>query len=195
VKLTLFQHAWTARDYDPDGCAYGTEAEADAAEIRAARDLIGDDFSAEDLADAIEQHTSADDVSAERFAEIRAGADLTDEEAKMAAEELRGYDSAVYPTTVEIPDSALAALTPAPTGPTPGAALELGVVLARRVVENWAQGDLAGAVNALEEWADEVEGDFPDLDFSDDDEGDDDEADDEEPARDGMGARLDGLPG
>jgi hypothetical protein len=187
VKLTLFQHAWSARDLDPDGCAYGTEAEADAAEIRAARELV-EGFDADSLADAIQQHTSADDVSAERFAEIRAGADLDDEESKMAAEELRGYDSAVYPTTVEIPDSALATL--APTGPSAEAALELGVILARAVVENWAQGDLAGAVNALEEWADEVEGDFPALDFDDGDEADDD---DEEPARDGMGARLDGL--
>jgi hypothetical protein len=167
VKITLFQHAYSARDRDPDGCAYGTEAEADAAEILAARELV-EDFDADEIADAIEQHTSADDVSAERFAEIRDGADLTDAESKMAAEELRGYDSAVYPTTVEIPDSALAA--PAPTGPSAQAALELGVILARAVVASWERGDLAGAVNALDGWADEVADDFPDLDFSDDEE-------------------------
>lgn len=46
-------------------------------------------------------------------------------------------------------------------------ALACGVMLARRVLNNWESGDLAGAVNALREWADDVESDFPDLDYSD----------------------------
>lgn len=57
---------------------------------------------------------------------------------------------------------------------TLGVALAVGVVLSRRVVAQWSQGDLAGAVNALEEWADETESRFPALDFSDDAEDPDD---------------------
>lgn len=51
--------------------------------------------------------------------------------------------------------------------------LETGVINARRVVANWSSGDLAGAVNGLEEWAGMVETDFPELDLSDDDDAED----------------------
>jgi hypothetical protein len=79
-----------------------------------------------------------------------------------------------------------------PKGPSAEAALELGVVLARRVVANWSAGDLAAAVNALEEWADEVADDFPALDFADDDEESDDDDDADSPYCTGCGADLRG---
>lgn len=47
-------------------------------------------------------------------------------------------------------------------------AVEAGVVRARRVVAAWESGDLAGAINALEEWADDTVEAFPGLDYSDD---------------------------
>lgn len=56
--------------------------------------------------------------------------------------------------------------------------LRYGVMFARGVVKNWERGDLAGAVNGLDGWADDTEALFPDLDFV-DDEGDD--AEDDEP--------------
>lgn len=58
-------------------------------------------------------------------------------------------------------------------GISAGAMLETGVVLVRRALAAWQSGDLAGAVNALDEWADEVESNFPALDYADDDESDD----------------------
>lgn len=54
----------------------------------------------------------------------------------------------------------------APTGPSPGAALETGYAHALNVVANWSAGDLAGAVNGLEEWAEALPGLFPDLSFT-----------------------------
>lgn len=52
--------------------------------------------------------------------------------------------------------------------------LETGAALAMEVVGRWSSGDLAGAVNALEEWAGDVMTDFPGLDYEGDEEGEDD---------------------
>lgn len=48
-----------------------------------------------------------------------------------------------------------------------------GVAGAREVVANWSRGDLANAVNNLEEWADAMVETYPDMEPSDeeDDEG------------------------
>lgn len=53
--------------------------------------------------------------------------------------------------------------------------IEAGVFLALKVVENWSSGDLASAVNALEEWANLTKDAFPALDFTDDDDEEGDE--------------------
>jgi hypothetical protein len=183
MRLTLFQHAWKARDYDPDGAAYATEAEADAAEGNSARELLGEDFSGDDLADAIEEHTGADDVGADRLAEIRIGGRMTDAEAVMAAEELRGYDSAVYPISVEFEPAALLALVVGAQGeggPSARALLETGVFMADTVLSRWESGDLASAVNGLEEWASDVRTAFPALDYDDADAAGDEEYSDAE---------------
>lgn len=66
---------------------------------------------------------------------------------------------------------ALYALTGAQSDTSAGATLETGVVLARRAIAAWSGGDLAGALNALEAWADEVQAEFPGLDYDDADEG------------------------
>ena len=55
-----------------------------------------------------------------------------------------------------------------------------GVAAAREVVANWSGGDLAGAVNNLEEWADamvETYADMEETEEDDDEEDDGDEAD------------------
>lgn len=156
IKITLYQHAWKSKELDPDGCAFGTKAEAEAAEARCARDEL-DEFSADDIADAITEHVDADDIDDDRLAAIRAGADLTDAEAIMAAEEIRGYDSAIYPITVEL-DFATVAMEP-----NPFKGLEEGVGYAFGAVANWERGDLAGAVHALDGWAESMVEKFPDL--------------------------------
>jgi hypothetical protein len=76
-------------------------------------------------------------------------------------------------------DTLMAPAVPNAEGANMVAALEAGVMLARRAVENWASGDLSFAVNALEEWAEETADRFPHLDYSDGlepDEEDDDES-------------------
>jgi len=50
--------------------------------------------------------------------------------------------------------------------PSLGAALETGYAHALDVVAKWSAGDLAGAVNGLEEWAEELPRLFPDLEFT-----------------------------
>lgn len=57
-------------------------------------------------------------------------------------------------------------------GISAGAMLETGVVLVRRALAAWASGDLAAAINGLEEWAGDVESNFPALDYDDGDESD-----------------------
>lgn len=39
--------------------------------------------------------------------------------------------------------------------------LKIGIDIADDVVANWSEGDLAGAVNALEEWADNAKRQLP----------------------------------
>jgi len=62
------------------------------------------------------------------------------------------------------------------TGVSLGAALETGYAHALDVVAKWSAGDLAGAVNGLEEWAEALPEQFPDLEFT-PFEGDDGDAD------------------
>jgi hypothetical protein len=64
-----------------------------------------------------------------------------------------------------------------PSAPALSVALEAGVMLARRVAANWESGDLALAVGALEEWADDTADAFPTLDYSDGLEDDESDAD------------------
>ena len=49
-----------------------------------------------------------------------------------------------------------------------------GVLLAEGVITNWSGGDLAGAVNALEEWVEGMGGEYADMssEGAEDDEGD-----------------------
>lgn len=54
--------------------------------------------------------------------------------------------------------------------------LESGVAQAALIVERWASGDLAGAVNGLEEWANDVQAAFPDLDYTDEEAADEEDA-------------------
>ena len=51
-----------------------------------------------------------------------------------------------------------------------------GVAAGRAVVENWSSGDLAGAVNGLDGWVDEMVAEFPETGPLED--GDDEDADD-----------------
>jgi hypothetical protein len=149
VKLTLYQHAWKSKGLDPDGAAYGSKAEAEAAEFRRAHDEVeGDDYDGDDIANAITEHPRADEVSEDRLAAIREGADLTDDEAMIAAEELRGYDSAVYPITVEIDPKAVLE-----DADDIRQALETALTGVAGLLANWERGDLAGQVHALQGWA------------------------------------------
>lgn len=50
-----------------------------------------------------------------------------------------------------------------------------GVAAAREVVANWSGGDLAGAVNNLEEWADAMVETYADMEESTDEEDDEEE--------------------
>ena len=69
-------------------------------------------------------------------------------------------------------DSALARITGAKGGDVSAACyLESGVMLANEVTGRWSSGDLAGAVNALEEWAGDVQAEFPALDYDPDSDG------------------------
>lgn len=158
AKLTLYQHAWKSKELDPDGAAYGSEAEAQAAEYRCARDELNG-FEAADIAEAITEHPRADEVSDDRLAEIREGAELTDDEALIAAEELRGFDSAVYPITVEIDPKTLVE-----AADDVRQALETALSGVAGLLANWERGDLAGQVHALQGWADDTFTRFPDLD-------------------------------
>ncbi len=182
VTLTLFQHSWSAKGLDPDGAAYATEAEADAAEIAAARDQLNDE-SGDDIAEAITESADADEIDAARLDVIRAlGEDadtdaLTDRECVIAAESLRGYDSAVYPITVAFDLVTLLNAVKGETGAPVAHLLEAGHTAARAVVNRWESGDLAGAVHALEGWTYDLETDFPGLDYV-DTEADDEEDDD-----------------
>jgi hypothetical protein len=158
AKLTLYQHAWKSKELDPDGAAYGSEAEAQAAEYRCARDELNG-FEAADIAEAITEHPRADEVSDDRLAAIREGAELTDDEALIAAEELRGFDSAVYPITVEIDPKTLVE-----AADDVRQALETALSGVAGLLANWERGDLAGQVHALQGWADDTFTKFPDLD-------------------------------
>jgi len=175
MRLNLFQHAWSASDLDPDGAAYATKPEAEAAAADNARELLGEDYSGDDLADAILEHTSADDVGEARIAEIRLGGRMTDAEAIMAAEGLRRYESAIYPVSVTFKaEDLLRQIVGESASPghqvSAAGLLEVGAAFARRAVEVWSSGDLAGAINALESWAEDVESAFPGLDCTDEDE-------------------------
>lgn len=99
------------------------------------------------------------------------GAEFAHDAAEAACAQVRGPGVSAYVQEVNPPDA---------DAPSMAAVLETGVVLARRVVANWEAGDLAGAVNGLREWADDVESDFPGLDLA-DDENDDEDDDDETP--------------
>lgn len=91
---------------------------------------------------------------------------------------------------------------PAPDGL--GEALETGYAHAQNVVANWSSGDLAGAVNGLEEWANGLPEAFPGLEFT-EFEGDDDGSDDDDDPdltplavrdiRPGDAVDLEGAPG
>lgn len=54
--------------------------------------------------------------------------------------------------------------------PSTAAVLSMGAVLAQRAVDRWTSGDLAAAINALDEWAEEVRTALPGLDYGDDEE-------------------------
>lgn len=161
VTLDLYQHAWTANDYEPDGVSYATAEEATAAEAAAARDLL-DAEDADDVADALERDGN---TSADRLEEVRGGADLTDEEAITAAQTLRGYDSDTYPVGIKF-DLAdlLRAIVPVDGGPSVAALVETLADVAAQVVDRWQTGDLAQAVNALEQVAADVRAALP-LDY------------------------------
>lgn len=159
VRMTLYQHAWKSKELDPDGACYGTEAEAKAADFARAHEELGGDFDEETLALAISEHPRADEVSDERLAAIREGEDLTDDEAMMAAEELRGYDSAVYPITVEMDPKVVLE-----HADDIRHALETALSGVAGLLANWERGDLAGQVHALQGWAEDTFTQFPDLD-------------------------------
>lgn len=180
--LTLYQHAWSAEELEPDGASYGSKAEAEAAQIRTARERV-ETF---DSASIIEAHGGYYD-DPDRLAELNAldfgevGEALTDQEAMDLAKSLDGYESAVYPISVEVAaeqvlslldgvghqyaEAALLAIQ-TQADVTAAALIETGVCRARQVMENWEHGDLAGAVNRLRLWADDVQGALPGLDYA-----------------------------
>jgi hypothetical protein len=166
IVLALHQLAWSARGLEPDGAPYASAAEAEAAAGKAARDRLGD-FSADDLAEAISEHVKADEITDARLVEIKAGAELTDPEAIMAAEELCGFEYAVYPVDLSLdPVELLGSITgAADDGPSAAALLETGAVLALRAFGAEGRADLLAAVNALGRWAADVTVAFPGLDY------------------------------
>lgn len=76
--------------------------------------------------------------------------------------------------TTTAPAQAVLLATPLEIGggeaPSTAAVLSTGAVLAQQAVDRWASGDLASAINALDEWAEEVRTALPGLDYGDDEE-------------------------
>lgn len=98
MKLKVWQLALHVRDHEPDGTVYGSEAEAEAAKVKAAREhlswliLFGHDM--EELCE---------------YADVEPDAlsDLSDEDVLVICEAWNGgdesFEAAVYQTWVEIP--------------------------------------------------------------------------------------------
>jgi hypothetical protein len=171
MKLTLYQHNWTAGDDESGAEVYGTAAEAVAGKVTTARELI-EGFDADDFCDALESNP---DITAERLDAIRAtpgydAPDLTDMEAIDAAVFMRRYTSSVDTITVDISaETLLTTIMGARGEATAAAYFETGVTLALEATGRIMLGDAAAAMEGLSKWADDVRAEFPALDFADPD--------------------------
>lgn len=106
--ITLYQLAWTASEYSPDGSPYGTQEEAEAARFAAARHIIGDYYDGDTMAQAVKLNLL--DVTPERLAQIEDMTDssdptLTDEECVAIAGEYRDFEASVYAVSVALPSA------------------------------------------------------------------------------------------
>lgn len=194
TRLNLFQHAFKAhKDNEPDGTVYGTQAEAEKAAGDVAREALSDHFESEETDDIIESLAEALGEDHPQLDALREALDaravgaspekalelLSDADAVEAADSLlHDFESAIYPVSVELDTLALLRAVSGEQSPSAAALLETGAVLALRAVNRWESGDLAGAVNALQEWAGDVQDAFPGLDYSDDEDEGDEEGED-----------------
>lgn len=183
VVLTLRYH-----DSEPGGgiCADEEEAKKEAAKI--AREVLENyNPSAEELDEKIREFLTAKDDEGEDLErpdrllqEARLGVDdLSDDEAlDLCAEDMQFEWDTLPGEPEKTPADRLGEIVGPYGGDTvsAGELLSTGAVLARRAAARWESGDLAGAIAALTEWADDVQAAFPGLDYSDDE---DDESEDD----------------
>jgi hypothetical protein len=99
LSITLYQLAISAKEYNPDGAPYATEAEAEAAKVEQAREWMGDRLDTDDLRRMIEDG----DVQTEKdAADVEGIEDLEDDALIALAEQEIDFQGDIYPVTVQV---------------------------------------------------------------------------------------------
>lgn len=176
VTLTLFQLAVSAKDYDPDGAPYATQAEAEVAKVEMARERMAGRFvEPYELHMALEEAGLTGEV--ENIDTVEDIDVLSDAVVVKLAEQNIDFQAAIYSTTVDmVIEDVEAAIIASGVITEDRDDLAEGLAAAYGVVQSWEQGDLAGAVGGLEGWYDGVVARLPDLACADDEDGDEDDA-------------------